>query len=59
MASDSLETRIGRRAPSLEQAVSALETALNQIEAGQPDAIEEKLKTALGSFAEAAREALR
>ena len=59
MASDSPTTQFARPAPSLEDAVSAVEAALDQLEPGQPDTIEEKLKTALGPFAEAAREALR
>jgi len=59
MASDSRTARFGPRTLSLDEAVSAVETALDQIEPGQPDDVEAKLKTALGALATAAREALR
>lgn len=59
MAISSLDALFGRRKPSLEEAVSALETRLDQLEPGHPETIETRLKPALGPFAEAAKEALR
>ncbi len=59
MASYSPTAPRERRTPSLEEAVSALETCLGQIEPGRPETIEPLLQPALGQLAEAAKEALR
>ncbi|PZO55180.1 MAG: hypothetical protein DCF16_03965 [Alphaproteobacteria bacterium] len=59
MASYSLTAPRERRTPSLEEAVSALETRLGQIEPGRPETIEPLLQPALDQLAEAAKEALR
>jgi len=59
MASYSPTAPRERRTPSLEQAVSELETRLGQIEPGRPETIEPLLLPALNQLAEAAKEALR